>query len=219
METKNYITENKLIVIMRGLEKDQALRCAEAMYQGGIRLIEVTFDATKPESVTGEMIADMCKTFGTDLCIGAGTVVTENQLTCAVKNGAKYIISPNTDEKIISMTKKLGAVSIPGALTPSEAVSAHTAGADFVKIFPVGALGSNYIKDISAPLGYIDFLAVGGVNLTNMEHFIKQGAKGVGIGGNIVNLEYINNCQYDKICELAKSYTNKIKEISNGYHN
>ncbi len=209
METKRFIDENKLVVIMRGLNKDEALLCAKAMHKGGIRLIEVTFNQTKSPEVTGEIISALCKEFP-DMCIGAGTVVTEEQLLCAHKSGAKYIISPNTNIEIIKKTKELSLVSMPGALTPSEIVTASEAGADYVKIFPVSSMQKNYIKSISAPLNHIKLIAVGGVTHENLAEFMHEGAVGVGVGGNIVNKQLIVDGKFEEITALAKQYVSAV---------
>lgn len=211
MNTVEFIEKYKVIVIARGLTKEQALKSAEALYNGGIRLLEVTFDPTAPVSESGEIIELLSGSFEGKLMIGAGTVVREDQLIAAYEAGAKYIISPNTDISIIKKTKELGLVSIPGALTPSEAVMASAAGADFVKIFPVSAFGDDYIKQISAPLSNIKFLAVGGVDENNMNSYMKQGASGIGIGSNILNKKLIANGEYDKISALAKVFSEGIE--------
>ncbi len=212
METKRFIDENKLVVIMRGLNREQALLCARAMHKGGIRLIEVTFDRTKEPEVTGEIISALCEEFP-DMCIGAGTVVTEAQLECAHLSGAKYIISPNTDTEIIRRTKELSLVSMPGALTPSEIITAHEAGADYVKIFPVSSMQKNYIKSVSAPLNYIKLIAVGGVNQENIGEFMRQGAVGAGVGGNIVSKKLIEEGRFEEITALAQEYVNAVKNV------
>lgn len=210
MDTLKWIEDNKIIVIMRGLTKDEALGAAEAMYRGGIRLIEVTFPKGDDPRKTGEIISALCEKFQGKICIGAGTVITEEQLTVAKDAGAKYIISPNTDTEIIKKTKELGLVSIPGALTPSEVVTADTAGADFVKIFPVTAFGENYIKQISAPLSNVKLLAVGGVSAENMAGYLKQGAVGVGIGGNVVNKKLIESGDFEGVTKAALAYTEQL---------
>lgn len=210
MDTIKWIEDNKIIVIMRGLTKDEALNAADAMYKGGIRLIEVTFPKGGNPKETGETISALCERFDGKVCIGAGTVVTEEQLAEAKEAGAKYIISPNTDTDIIRKTKELGLVSIPGALTPSEVVIADKAGADFVKIFPVSAFGKNYIKQISAPLSDVKLLAVGGVSAENMTDYLAQGAVGVGIGGNVVNKKLIECGDFESVTKAALSYTEQL---------
>lgn len=206
------IKEYKIIAIMRKIPADRILATAEALYKGGIRLIEVTFDQGKKtgEQETLDAIKELEAAFKGRMHIGAGTVVTESQVEKAVEAGAKYIISPNTDEAVIRKTKALGAVSIPGAFTPTEIVRAHQAGADFVKVFPAGDLGVGYLKAVRAPLSHIPMLAVGGVDENNLQDYLESGMSGVGVGSNIVKMSLIQSGDYEKIEELARKYTCRI---------
>lgn len=135
--------------------------------------------------------------------VGAGTVLTQEQLRMAAQAGAQYIISPNCDVEIIKKTVELGLVSMPGVMTPSEAVAAYQAGASFVKVFPIGDLGASYLKAMRAPLSHIPFLAVGGVNPDNVAEFMRAGAVGAGVGGNMTNKDWIAAGEYDRITETA----------------
>ena len=147
------IKTEKLIVIVRGIERKKLILLAQAMYDGGVRLLEVTYSANGAVSdeETAENIRALTEHFGDKMYIGAGTVLTEKQVELTKKAGGCFIISPNTKESVIKRTVELDMVSIPGAFSPSEIEDAHEQGADFVKLFPVGALGYKYIKDISAP--------------------------------------------------------------------
>ncbi len=207
-EVINKILDKKIIAIIRGYQTDTCLRLAEALYNGGISLIEITFNQSEPEtfSITANSIQAISEHFRGDIMIGAGTVLTQKQVDMATEAGAKYIISPNADPKIISYTRNLDLVSIPGALTPSEIIIANQAGADFIKLFPVGNLGSAYIKAIKAPISHINLLAVGGINEKNIKEFLSTGVVGVGVGGNLTNKEWIQNGEFDKITNLAKQY-------------
>ena len=153
MDIVNYIEKNKIICICRKIYGEELRKLARAMYDGGIRLMEVTFDQADPDCCqkTGQAIRMVDEEFGGRMQFGAGTVLTREQVDAAKDAGAKYIISPNTDEEIIRYTKQLGLVSIPGAMTPSEILAAHDAGADFVKLFPTVYLGLPYLKDIRRP--------------------------------------------------------------------
>jgi 2-dehydro-3-deoxyphosphogluconate aldolase/(4S)-4-hydroxy-2-oxoglutarate aldolase len=206
------IRQYKLISIVRGLEKDELLKAAEALFEGGVRLLEVTFDQSGkiPDSVTAENIRLLRKTFEGRLFIGAGTVMNESQVLAAKEAGAEYIISPDVNEAVIKKTKELGLVSIPGALTPTEIVTAHTYGADFVKLFPAGDLGLSYIKSVRAPLSHIPMLAVGGVTVNNIRDFLDAGLLGVGIGSAIVNKSLIKNGDFEGLTELAREFTRQI---------
>lgn len=213
MHVKEEIASRKLIAIVRGLPEEQLEGLAKALLAGGISLIEVTFNQAKPEtwSQTAAGIAMLGKNFAGKIIPGAGTVVTQEQLTIAYEAGAQYIISPNTDVDIIRRTKELGLVSLPGAFSPSEIVTAYNAGADFVKVFPVGNLGPSYIKALKAPLSHIPLMAVGGVNEKNADDFMRAGASGLGVGGNLVNKEWIANGEWDKITALAAEFVKAVQ--------
>ena len=214
-QTIKAIEKEKLIVIVRGVEREYLIPLAEAMYAGGIRLMEITYDASGKTSdeVTAENIALLAKHFGERMMIGAGTVLTEKQVELTKNAGGRFIISPNTDVNVIEKTKELGMVSIPGALTPTEAQTAHLAGADFVKLFPLDAMGASYLKAITAPLSHIKFLAVGGIDENNMEKYWKAGAKGFGVGSNIVKKEWAREGRFHEITALAKAYVNIVSNL------
>jgi 2-dehydro-3-deoxyphosphogluconate aldolase/(4S)-4-hydroxy-2-oxoglutarate aldolase len=127
------------------------------------------------------------------------------------KAGAKFIITPNTNPDLIRKVKVYGLVSIPGAFTPSEIETAWEAGADMVKVFPAGNLGPSYIKAVKAPLSHIPLMAVGGVNEKNTADFIAAGCCGVGVGGNLVNKNRIENDEWDKIIALAVEFRKAVE--------
>lgn len=210
--TVDKILKEKIIVIVRGVEREALIPLAEALFEGGIRLLECTFDAKgeTPDSETADRIKMLAEHFGDKMEIGAGTVLTEKQVKLTRAAGGKFIISPDTNEAVIKRTKREGLVSIPGALTPTEAVLAHNAGADFVKLFPVGRLGAGYIKDLAAPLSHIRFLAVGGIDAETMADYLKNGALGIGVASAIVDKKMIAAGDWKGITALAKQYTEKI---------
>jgi len=213
MKTKTVkdIIDNKIIIILRGVEKEKLIPLTEALYLGGIRLMEITYsaDGRIPDTQTSENIRLLSDAFRGRMTIGAGTVLTKEQVRLTAEAGGKFIISPDTNEEVIKETARLGLVSIPGALTPTEAESAHRHGADFVKLFPVSSLGPSYLKAITAPLSHIKFLAVGGVNDGNIAEYLRSGAVGVGIGGSITSHLRENN--YEAITEMAKKYVEGAK--------
>ena len=206
------IKKNKIIAIVRGVTGEALIKTAEALYEGGIRLLEVTFDQTGKisEAETADMIRTLCRRFEGAMRIGAGTVMTAEQVAVAAEAGAEYMISPDTSEAVIKATLSAGAVSIPGALTPTEVAVAYGYGADFVKLFPAGELGLSYIKAIRAPLSHIPMLAVGGVNEDNLSQFLGAGLAGVGIGSNIVDKKLIDKGDFAAITALALRYTEQI---------
>ena len=208
----NKILEEKIVVIVRGIDSDKIIPLAEAMYEGGIRALEITYNASdmsENAEVAGN-IQKLVDHFGDKMIIGAGTVLTTEQVELTKAAGGKFIISPNVNKKVIERTCALDMVSIPGALTPTESVDAHEAGADFVKLFPITNLGSGYVKAMRAPLSHIRFLGVGGINENNMEEYLKAGVCGFGIGSNIVNKKLLETENYAAITELACMYTAQL---------
>ncbi|MBR2339865.1 MAG: bifunctional 4-hydroxy-2-oxoglutarate aldolase/2-dehydro-3-deoxy-phosphogluconate aldolase [Clostridia bacterium] len=202
------IEEKKLIVIVRGIEREKLIPLAEAMYEGGIRLLEITYSAngSTPDGETADCIRTLSEHFEGRMYIGAGTVLTEGQVELTHAAGGKFIISPDTNADVIRKARELGMVSMPGALTPSEVQAAHRAGADFVKLFPVTNMGTEYVKAIRAPLSHIKLLAVGGIDVSNMQKYIAAGVSGFGIGSNIIDKKALAEGDYGKITELAKKY-------------
>lgn len=203
----------KIVTIIRGLTTQQALSTAQAMCRGGLHVAEVTFDQTRPAAQTAQTIAALRSAFGEEMLIGAGTVITREQLYAAQEAGASFIISPNTDPDIIRETKRLGLVSMPGAFTASEAAVCHAAGADIVKIFPSDSVGPAYFKALRGPLAHIAFAAVGGVDLHNIRSFFDAGVCCVGIGANIVDKQAVANGDYAAIETLARQYAQSVADI------
>lgn len=209
------IRQAKIVAILRGVPEQKLPKLLEALYQGGIRLAEITFDAKgiTPAQTTADQIASMNRQFAGKLLVGAGTVLTVEQAKLAVQAGAQFLISPNYDEEVIKYAAQAGVVSMPGCITPSEAVQATKWGADFIKIFPSDTLGPKYFKAICAPLSHISFIAVGGVDDSNVADFLKAGAVGVGVGSNIVNKKMLAEDDYAGITALARRYMEAIESV------
>lgn len=206
------VYEQKIIAIIRGLSAGEAVLAAQALAKGGIRMVEVTFDqaAAGDYRPTTEAIRRIHEELGGEIMAGAGTVLTAEQVDLAQEAGAGYIITPNVNPAVIRYAKEQGLVTMPGAMTATEAQAAYEAGADFVKIFPAGILGASYIKAIRAPLSHIPMLAVGGINENNLQEFLNIGIAGFGVGGNLVNRKWIQNGEFDKITDLARVYVEKL---------
>ena len=154
----------------------------------------------------------MEKEFGDRLLVGAGTVIRPEQVAMTYNAGGHYLVTPTTQPEIIRMGKALGLGLFPGAFSPSEILAAWEAGADAVKVFPVSSVGPGYIKAVRGPLSHIPLMAVGGVNEKNAADFMKAGCVGLGVGGNLVNKEWIKNGEWDKITALAKEFMKAVKE-------
>lgn len=202
------VLDKKIIAIVRGLYDEDCLHLAEALYAGGIEMMEVTFDQSHPESLdrTSNTIKKLNEQLGDRMAFGAGTVTSVEMLELAESAGAQFIVSPDTNEAVIRKTVADGLVSMPGAMTPTEILAAHSYGADFVKVFPVTSLGVSYIKAIRGPINHIRLLAVGGVNEKNISEFLSAGLVGAGVGGNLVNKQWIANGEFDRITALAKEF-------------
>ena len=215
MNILNELFEKKLVVIARRLPQDKIEKCVEAVIEGGVRFIESTFDQSDPDCIAKNKlcIETMIKVANGRATIGAGTVLNVEQVHAAYEAGAKYIISPNTNEAVIKETVKLGLISIPGAMTPTEIEQAYSWGAHIVKLFPADDVGMHYIKNISAPLSHIPLMATGGVNPQTIPEFYAAGAKAFGTGISILTPEYVKNSNYEGIKELAKAHVDVISNL------
>ena len=209
----NAVKENKVISIVRLPDKETLIPAVEALYEGGIRLIEVTFDRSGKISAEEicSMISALVKHFEGRMYIGAGTVTHLNEVDLAVNAGATFIISPNCDHEIIERSRELGAVSIPAAFTPSEIVCALNNGADYVKLFPADQVSRGYVKAVSAPISDAKLLAVGGVSAENARDFMDMGFYGIGVGSNLYNKKLIANGDYEAMTKLAKQFVDAVK--------
>ena len=210
MTTFDKILAGGIITIIRGLSPDCAEKTVEAIHAGGLHLAEITFDQTAPPKVTADIIRTLSRQFEGKVLIGAGTVMTLEQLHAAYNAGAAYIISPNADSSVIRETKRLGLLSMPGAYTATEVARCYAEGADIVKVFPSDSAGPGYIKALRGPLHHIPLAAVGGVNLDNIRDFFDAGARCVGIGSNIVSKQAVQAGDFDRIRLLAAAYAAKL---------
>lgn len=212
MTNLEWIQQRKIIAIVRGLAPEYMVKLAEALYEGGIDLMEVTFNQAKPETWkdTAAAIKAVSEHMKGKMLVGAGTVIKQEQLDMAKEAGALYIITPNTNVELIRKVKEYGLLSFPGAFTPTEIEMAYEAGADAVKVFPAGNLGPSYIKAVKAPLSHIPLMAVGGVNEKNAADFLKAGCCGIGVGGNLVNKDWIEAGEWEKIIALAQEYRKAV---------
>jgi 2-dehydro-3-deoxyphosphogluconate aldolase/(4S)-4-hydroxy-2-oxoglutarate aldolase len=184
MTTLEQIYQHKIIAIIRGVSPADVLPVAEALYEGGIRLVEITFNS--PSAM--EVMEDLVKQMKDKMHVGMGTVMDAATAKEAIQKGAGFIISPVVDTDTIRSTKEAGAISIPGAYTPTEIVAAWKYGADIIKIFPASA-GASFIKDLRGPLPYIPLMPTGGVRLDNIKSYFDAGASAAGLGSALVNAE------------------------------
>lgn len=206
------IEENKIVVILRGFNQEQLIGTVEAMEKSGIKLVEVTFDQSGviDDETTASNIRVLKEHFLGRVRIGAGTVMTEQQVEYAYNAGAEFIISPDCYEPVIRKTRELGMVSMPGVFTATEAANAHRYGADFVKLFPNSEMKVTYLKALMAPLSHIKFIAVGGVNTENMREYLDAGAVGIGVSTAIADKKAITAGDFEAVTRRAKEFTDLI---------
>jgi 2-dehydro-3-deoxyphosphogluconate aldolase/(4S)-4-hydroxy-2-oxoglutarate aldolase len=195
MGALSHILEHKIVAILRGVPSKDVIRIADTLYEGGIRVLEITLNSENALS----LIEQLSNVFKDRMLIGAGTVLNTMNAANAIDAGASFIISPSFDPAVIKITKAAGVVSIPGAFTPTEILTAHNSGADIVKIFP--ALNDAYIKNILAPLNHIRVMPTGGIDASNIKAFAATGAAAFGIGSSLVNSKNIIDETY--LAELS----------------
>ena len=206
LELLSCLRQDKLIAICRGAKGESLLSLAAAIRDGGIRFIEVTFQQEREDCVdlARRNIKALCGMPG--IIPGAGTVLSPDQVRAAYEAGARYIVSPNTDPAVIAETKRLGLVSIPGALTPSEIMAAHNAGADLVKLFPTATMGLKYFKDLRAPLSPIGLVVTAGITPDNLGDYLKAGAFAAGISSPLCNKELMAAGDFAEITRRARAF-------------
>jgi 2-dehydro-3-deoxyphosphogluconate aldolase/(4S)-4-hydroxy-2-oxoglutarate aldolase len=181
MKALSQILEHKIVAILRGMPSSEIIHIANALYNGGIRIVEVTLNSEDALPA----IEQLNHEFKNKMLIGAGTVLNTKDARNAIDAGATFLISPSLDIAVIKAAKDANIVSIPGAFTATEILSAHNNGADIVKIFP--CLNADYVKSILAPLNHLKVIPTGGIDASNIQEFAKTGAVAFGIGSALVN--------------------------------
>jgi 2-dehydro-3-deoxyphosphogluconate aldolase / (4S)-4-hydroxy-2-oxoglutarate aldolase len=202
MTTLSQILTSKIVAIIRGATPGDVEDIAKALYEGGVKCLEITLNS--PNAL--QVIENIAIKMEGRILVGAGTVLNATAAANAVAAGAKFIISPITDIQTIHKTKELGAVSIPGAFTPTEIFNAYSAGGDIIKVFP-GTSGAVFIKEILAPLPHIPLMPTGGISLENIHEFKKAGALAFGIGKALVDTKQkISDAYLQAMIENAQKF-------------
>ncbi len=205
------LRKHQLMVAIRTATPEQAYMAAMACIEGGIRFIEITFSVPDAGEVIEKLIADKRAE------VGAGTVLNTTDVRKALRAGAKYIVSPNFDEEVVALTKKEGAVSIPGACTPTEIYRAYKAGADVIKLFPFVEIGGlDFLKVIRGPFPYINYMLCGGVTLENIAGYLSARAAGILVGSAIVRRELIEASDWPSIAGIAGKFVSKVEQLRGG---
>lgn len=196
------LEETRVVAILRHTDPDLATQTVQALLDGGVRAIEVTFNSAG----VLDMLRAIQQTFGDRVLLGAGTVLDRATADAALDLGARYIVSPHTDAELVAYVAGRGIVCIPGAFTPTEVLTAWRAGAAVVKLFPAGSAGPMYLKDLRGPLGHVPLLPTGGVTIDNAAAFVKAGAWGLGVGSALADARLIRERRFDELRARAAAF-------------
>jgi 2-dehydro-3-deoxyphosphogluconate aldolase/(4S)-4-hydroxy-2-oxoglutarate aldolase len=206
---RNRIVEIGIVPVVRASSAEEARLAVEAVSEGGIPIVEITM--TVPGAV--EIIRELVKSAGSNLLVGAGTVLNPEAAMRCLEAGAQFLVSPGLNVATIELAGREGKLIMAGALTPTEVITAWEAGADFVKIFPCGQVGgAKYIKALKGPLPQVQMVPTGGVNLQTAAEFLEAGAAALGVGGELVHLESLRSKKAHVIVENARKLLTIVKE-------
>ncbi|HEU5140156.1 MAG TPA: bifunctional 4-hydroxy-2-oxoglutarate aldolase/2-dehydro-3-deoxy-phosphogluconate aldolase [Bacillales bacterium] len=207
MNTLQSIYENQLVAVIRGAKGDEVVDIAKALKTGGVNILEITAETPGVMS----LIEQVSSEFGDEVTVGAGTVLDPETARAAIMAGAQFIFSPTVNIETIRMAKRYGAVSIPGAMTPTEILTAYENGADLIKVFPANIMGPKYLKDVHGPLPHIPLMPTGGVNLDNIREYFQNGAVAAGLGSALVDTKKpVNESTLKELTEKASQFRAKI---------
>lgn len=203
------VKKEQVIAVIRAFPKGLGKQLAQAMRQGGVRLLEITWNSDQPEVLIPELREEM-----PDCIIGTGTIFTVAELNSAIAQGAQFAFSPHVDSQLIETALANNFPIIPGALSPTEIITAWQAGATAVKIYPAQAMGGvNYIKSLQAPLGNIPLIPTGGVTLANAKDFIRAGATAVGLSSQLFPKDLVAAENWQAITQQAFNLKQTLQEI------
>ena len=207
-ETKKTLERAVLIPVLRAGSIQTGHALVDAMMAGGVTVVEVTM--TVPNALT--LLRELKQRHGDSLLLGSGTVTDAAQAEATIDEGAEFVVSPSLHLDVIAKTKELGRISIPGALTPTEVITAWRAGADYVKIFPCSAMGgASYLKSLLAPFPELKLIPTGGVTLQTAADFLKAGARALGVGTDLVNTPAIAEGKPEIVTNAARAYLEAIR--------
>lgn len=211
--TQEIIERVGLIPVLRARSIAQGRAVVEAMIAGGIHIVEITM--TVPGAV--DLLKELKREHGNHLLLGSGTVTTAEQAQATIDAGAEFVVSPSLHPEVIATTKRNNKISCPGALTPTEAITAWNSGADYVKIFPCSAVGgASYLKALLAPFPHLKLIPTGGVTLQTAASFIQAGARALGVGSDLVNLAAVDSGHPEAITETARAYLKVLADARKG---
>lgn len=200
----NIFKESPIIAVIRNMDEKNVYNIIEALLKGGIRNIELTYGASSP----APLIKKVKREFKRDIVIGAGTVLTVEQAKESIDYGAEFIFSPIYDKNVVIETVRQNVISIPGCYSPTEMYEAYQSGAKIVKLFPATSLGPDFIKDIKAPMPFLNIIPTGGINKENISNYIKAGAIAVGMGGALLDKDLIADKNFKKLADNSRELVN-----------
>ncbi len=212
-EVLRRVAEVGVVPVVRASSADEAMRVIEAIKAGGVGVLEITM--TVPRAV--KVIEQVADRYGDEVVLGAGTVLDAETARACILAGATFVVSPALNLGTVELCRRYSVAVLPGALTPTEVVTAWQAGADVVKVFPCGALGgAKYLKALKAPLPQIELIPTGGVSLQTAAEFIEAGAFALGVGADLVDLKALGEGQADLITERARQYVALVQAARSG---
>ncbi|MGK3982914.1 bifunctional 4-hydroxy-2-oxoglutarate aldolase/2-dehydro-3-deoxy-phosphogluconate aldolase [Sorangium sp. So ce136] len=207
------IEEIGIVPVVRASSGALAVRAGRALRAGGIEVLEITMTVPDALGVMHELASKM----GSHVLVGAGTVLTADAARGCIEAGAQFIVSPGLNLEVIRVAQDLGKAVFPGALTPTEVITAWNAGADAVKVFPCSAMGgAKYLRALRGPLPHVKMLPTGGVNLTTARDFIEAGAVALGVGGELVDAAALEAGQDEVLTERAREFLSAVRAARAG---
>ncbi len=202
------IKKRAVVAVIRGANLETIIPMAQALKEGGVTALEITMETPKALAII-EKAADV---FGAEIFVGAGTVLDAETARAAIMSGAKFVFSPTVRKETIEMTKRYGVISVPGAFTATEILSAYEYGADVIKVFPAGSVGPGYFKNLAGPLPHIPLMPTGGIDMENTKDYIRAGAVAVGVGSSLVDPKKALTEEYLRlITENAKKLMEEVQ--------
>jgi 2-dehydro-3-deoxyphosphogluconate aldolase / (4S)-4-hydroxy-2-oxoglutarate aldolase len=203
-----FLNELPIIGIIRGADTKAVESAVDAAYQAGLRTLEITLNCAEAYN----QIAMIRKKHRNKIELGAGTVLARDAANKAIAAGAEFIVTPAFIPEVIEFCRNQNIHVFPGAMTPTEILSAHQAGAEMIKVFPASALGPGYIKNLKGPFPEIKLIPTGGVTVESVSEYFKAGASAVGVGGEIFRREWLSKGDWASIEKTAKAYVKAVKE-------
>lgn len=207
-EVLRRISDTGIVPVVRAASADEAVLAVEAIKAGGIAILEITM--TVPGAV--KVIEELATRYGDEAVVGAGTVLDQETARACIDAGANFVVSPSLNIPTIELCVSRSIPIFPGALTPTEVVTAWQAGADAVKIFPCGAVGgAKYLTSLKAPLPQVKMIPTGGISLTTAASFIEAGAFALGVGADLVDLKAIRSGDGERVTAAARAYLEAVQ--------